>query len=83
MSSFKQKQQQQKNISIIHMSGKFRIGLSIETVETVTHADSLVNSEYKSNGSIDIESSLEMTKESQNLHKSTFVFSSVTLVVSL
>ena len=42
-----------------------------------------VSSEYKSNGSIDIESGLETTKESQNLRKSTFVFGSVTLVVSL
>ena len=39
-----------------------------------------LSSEYKSNGSIDIESGLETTKESQNLRKSTFAFSSVTLV---
>ena len=42
-----------------------------------------VSSENKSNASIDIESGLETTKESQNLRKSTFVFGSVTLVVSL
>ena len=85
VSPFKQKQQQQqKNVDrlttcLVNFEFVYRFKLSKLSL-MLTHP---VSSEYKSNGSIDIESGLETTKESQNLRKSTFAFSSVTLVVSL
>ena len=85
VSPFKQKQQQQQKtwyqltMCLVNFEFVYRLKLSKLSLMLTRP----VSSEYKSNGSIDIESGLETTKESQNLRKSTLLFGSVTLVVSL